>query len=191
MCVIYERSKNLLHVANCGDCRCIVFKTDRIVSTDKLLPSPMLQKSTDSSSLKVKSITTDHRVEYLTEEERDVIIKKGGIIDFNCIGRINSFPDISVTRSIGDVYYKEPTNLLLSEPDIFEYIPECNVFMFFATDGVFDGMKNEEIAEFITSNYKINTPIEENENIISKLFYIAKRNYNADDNLTGMLLSFL
>lgn len=191
MCVIYEKSKNLLHVANCGDCRCIVFKTDTIISTDKLLPPPMLEKSTDYSSIKVKSITTDHRVEYLTEEERDVIIKKGGIIDYNCIGRINSFPDISVTRSIGDVYYKEPTNLLLSEPDIFEYIPESSVFIFFATDGVFDGMKNEEIAEFITNNYNIKAPVEENENIISKLFYIAKRNYNADDNLTGMLLSFL
>lgn len=191
ICVIYEKSKNLIHIANCGDCRCIVFKNNTITTpTDTTLPPPVIPNSSNSC-LKVKSLTTDHRVEYLTEEERDIISKKGGIIDYNCIGRINSFPDISVTRSIGDVNYKEPTDLLLSQPEIFQYVPEMDGFMFFATDGIFDGMKNEEIAQFIINNY--NTDIEEdyNKNIISKLFYIAKRNYDADDNLTGILLSFL
>lgn len=73
--------------------------------------------------------------------------------------------------------------ILSNEPEVFVHKISAGDFLFLSTDGIFDVMSDKKIKELIIDNY-------DNDEVLINLFDIAKRNYEADDNLTAILLQF-
>jgi serine/threonine protein phosphatase PrpC len=126
--VVALREGNLLYCANAGDSRGVLCREDG----------------------KVLALSEDHKPTASTEMKR--ILDAGGFI--SSAGRING--NLNLSRSLGDMKYKQVPNLLPSEqiitaePDITvnEILPGDKFFVL-ACDGVWDVFENQEICDFI------------------------------------------
>jgi protein phosphatase 2C family protein 2/3 len=88
-------------------------------------------------------LTVDHRVDNPVERQR--IERMGGDIDYPYAYR--GFRGLMPTRTIGDQYFK-PIGIIAT-PSVNEYkISEDNFILLAACDGLFDVMRNSEVADF-------------------------------------------
>lgn len=139
-------TKDMLHIANVGDSRCL------LVSNVK-------------GSIKAKVLTNDHCPERPEEEER--IKKCGGVIMTSSQQNVNDsrvlsfgepkrvwskdgkWPGTAFTRSIGDTKAKELG--VCADPEITKLRISKNDTMFvLGSDGIFDFISNEAIAEVVS-----------------------------------------
>jgi len=127
--VVALRVGNLLYCANAGDSRGVLCR--------------------DGGA--AYALSDDHKPSAAVEIAR--IEKAGGFVNVN--GRING--NLNLSRSIGDMKYKQVGSLLPSEqmitaePDITvtEILP-TDKFFTLACDGVWDVLSNQEICDFIS-----------------------------------------
>lgn len=138
----------------------------------------------DSRALLVRSdksfhqLSTDHRPSNLKEKER--IISRGGFfLHFNGIGRVNGI--LGVTRSFGDTILEE---LITAEPEIIEYDIKANdSFLVLASDGLWDVMKNKQVADHLCRHSKQLNREELLKNLIDTAMRLGSR-----DNITVLLI---
>lgn len=127
--VVALRVGNLLYCANAGDSRGVMCRGDA----------------------QAHALSEDHKPSSSVEIAR--IEKAGGFVNVN--GRING--NLNLSRSIGDMKYKQVGTLLPSEqmitaePDVTvtEILP-TDKFFTLACDGVWDVLSNQEICDFIS-----------------------------------------
>lgn len=114
-----------IFIANAGDTRMIMVSQD-----------------------KVEQITRDHRT--FDPEECERISKSGGIINGVYVYKDNY--GVMPTRTLGDSFFKDVG--VIAEPEVFSRkIPDTpDTFFIMATDGLWDAMSNEELAEIFMDN---------------------------------------
>ena len=118
--------KNHLYVANCGDCRCVIFKGGKAID-----------------------LSRDHKPNLQDEKAR--IEKAGGYIEDNKIKGL-----ISVSRCFGDFEYKKTKNtksvdqMITANPEVkdFEISKDCEFFII-ACDGIWDCLDSQKCCEWI------------------------------------------
>ncbi len=135
---IYEEISEKLKDNDCGACTANFFIKDQKIFFANVGDARILVISKN----KVHQLTTVHRIDNSLEEER--IKKMGGLIDYPYVYR--GFDGLMPTRTIGDEYFK-PIGIICT-PSVGKYkISKNDLFLIAATDGHFDIMKNEEVAE--------------------------------------------
>lgn len=176
VCIIFgpdpTDGKLKLVVGNCGDSKLV------------------LGYKSGSNSISAKRLTREHRLSDINERSR--IEKAGGRVEF-CNGtwrvlvkrqKRYSF-DISTkciglctSRSIGDIYMKEPQLLCISDPEITVYDIDIDndLFLILATDGITDFFTDKELVEIVKRNLKL-SPVE----AASKLTKEAEKKGSLDD----------
>jgi len=136
--VVVFKLENTLYCANAGDSRAVLCRGDGIVH----------------------ALSEDHKPSSVIESSR--IEKAGGFVNVN--GRING--NLNLSRSIGDMKYKQVPNLMPSdqmitaEPDITK--TELSVhdkYIVIACDGVWDVFSNQEICDFISARLYPSWPL--------------------------------
>lgn len=156
--VILKRGKHLW-VANCGDSRAI------IASLTKTIP-----------------LTQDHKPNTPKEYER-ITSQPGGFVarmGRDDVPRVNGV--LAVSRSIGDLQLHP---YVTWKPEIiFHDIKEDDMFVFMATDGVWDALDNDQVADIV--RYGIMHHQEKN---IGTIIEKTARQNRSTDNLSFVLFT--
>lgn len=133
---------NKLIISNVGDSRVVVGLED------------------DKGNITAKQMTVDHNCN--NKEEYDRIIAKGGRVEALQFGEESfgplrifkgslPYPGLVVSRSLGDEVARRLG--VISKPDISIIdIDEKLKFCVLATDGVWDGLSNDEVVEIVNAN---------------------------------------
>jgi len=133
---------NKLIISNVGDSRVVIGLED------------------DKGNIKAKQMTVDHNCN--NKEEYDRIIAKGGRVEALQFGEESfgplrifkgslPYPGLVVSRSLGDEVARRLG--VISKPDISIIdIDEKLKFCVLATDGVWDGLSNDEVVEIVNAN---------------------------------------
>eukprot|EP00831_Metopus_contortus_P065593 TRINITY_DN5858_c0_g1_i2.p1 TRINITY_DN5858_c0_g1~~TRINITY_DN5858_c0_g1_i2.p1 ORF type:complete len:326 (+),score=67.58 TRINITY_DN5858_c0_g1_i2:87-1064(+) len=166
--------KNVLYVANAGDSRTIMI----------------------NSKGEAAPLSTDHKPD-LEREKKRISAAGGTIVNGRVEGNLN------LCRAIGDLYYKSKKSLppeaqmITSNPDVLiqELHKDIN-YIVMGCDGVFERLSNQEIANFILKEDKVETsgklsPVVERllDSLIST--DVLKTEGLGCDNMTCILIKFL
>lgn len=129
-------AKGELYVGNAGDSRCVVCCDGKAIA-----------------------MNYDHKLEIREEQER--IIIAGGFIKK---GRVNG--RLNLTRALGDVQFKENPDLEPHEqiisgvPDVTQRkLTEADEFIVVGCDGIWGGLTNQAVVDFIRKRNKDVTPL--------------------------------
>lgn len=143
------------------------------------------------------AVTEDHTPERLDEKKR--VERAGGLV-LNVRGawRIaapanpgamtkasrREYQGLAMTRSLGDLCFKQPTLLSTPEPDV-KVLPltEKDLFVVLATDGIYTHLSNQEVVDLASAHW--NDPEEAGKNIVRTAFQKG-----SDDNLTAVVIQF-
>ncbi|KAK6589515.1 homeobox-containing protein [Cryptosporidium xiaoi] len=175
---------------------CVIFGPDPVDENLKLVVGNcgdsvlILGYRNENNKISAKRLTKVHRPDDVKERERieraggrvelcngtwRIVVKKQQRISFEentkCIG-------INTSRSIGDLYMKEPLLLCTSKPDVTVHNIdiENDLFLILATDGVSDFISEEEFANIVGSMLNL-TPTE----AAGELTKIAEKKGSMDD----------
>lgn len=168
--LIYKLSDECyINVINVGDSRCVLCRNNIAIPLSK-----------------------DHKPNWPEELKR--IKDIGGKIKFD--GFDWRIQDLSVSRAFGDF---DTIPYVTNEPDIFKYqLTKTDKFIIMACDGLWDVMDNQEVVNFILSNYYIdyyypqiysNKNLNQNNNIAKDLAKYAI-NKGSSDNITIIIIFF-
>merc|ERR1711937_507970 len=84
------------------------------------------------------------------------------------------YQGLEVTRSLGDLYFKNPSQLSVCEPEtVVVPLSEKDLFLVLATDGIWNVLSNQEVIDLAASHF------DDAEEAAKKI-----------DNLTAMVLQF-
>jgi len=94
------------------------------------------------------------------------------------------YQGLAMTRSLGDLYFKQPTTLSIAEPEI-QVVPlsDKDLFLVLATDGVYDVLTNQEVVDLVLRHW--DNPEEAAKNVVRSAY---KR--GSEDNLTVLVIQF-
>ncbi|KAL5213882.1 hypothetical protein ABZP36_003034 [Zizania latifolia] len=133
-CVVLIRNNQII-VGNAGDTRCVLSRNGQATA-----------------------LSTDHKPNVPAETRR--IEAAGGSISA-CRGAFRINEGIAVSRSIGDLRYKQNNNFgpelqaLTCSPEIrFEQITDDTEFLVIACDGVWDVMSNQAVVDFVNRSIR-------------------------------------
>lgn len=129
-------TKTHIYIANAGDSRSVLYKTDG----------------------NIISLSTDHKPDLEAEKAR--ITNAGGYV---AEGRVND--NLNLSRAIGDLEYKKNQNLKLTEqliislPDIMvkEITGDCS-YLLMGCDGIWETVPLKDMCVFIEGRIKDATP---------------------------------
>jgi serine/threonine protein phosphatase PrpC len=165
---------NVLYVANLGNSRCILSRSNEALA-----------------------LSEDHKPEDQTEKER--IERAGGQVVRNRVIKDNN--SIKVCRSFGNHLFKRNPSLppkeqmIIAWPDIVveQLKPNKDEFMVLMSDGVWNCISNEEVISFVTHRIqttdKLSTICEE---LFARLLpqVIPTKGIVGKDNMTFMIVKF-
>ena len=129
-------AKNLIYVANAGDSRAVLSRNKKAIA-----------------------ISQDHKPSHVSERER--IVAAGGFV---CempggISRVNG--NLSLSRAIGDLRYKQNPDLdpaaqiITAEPDVHTVqLTGEEDFLVLACDGIWDVKDNQQVVDFVHERLK-------------------------------------
>lgn len=125
-CLMVLQNSKELWVANIGDCRALINRGDEALQ-----------------------ITIDHKPSLKSEYDR--IQSVGGFVTTDRTGVSRVYGNLALSRAFGDFKLNPAVTWV---PDIFNYtlFKECS-YVFVASDGVYDAVKNEEIVKIINDEY--------------------------------------
>lgn len=143
------------------------------------------------------SVTEDHTPERLDEKKR--VERAGGLVlnvrgawriaapanpNANTKASRREYQGLAMTRSLGDLAFKQPTQLSTPEPDV-KVLPltEKDLFVVLATDGIFTHLSNQEVVDLAGKHWS--DPEEASKNIVRTAFQKG-----SDDNLTAVVIQF-
>jgi len=94
------------------------------------------------------------------------------------------YQGLAMTRSFGDLYFKQPTLLSIAEPEI-QIVPlsDKDLFVVLATDGIYDILSNQEVVDLVLRHW--DDPEEAAKNVVRSAY---KR--GSEDNLTVLVIQF-
>ena len=89
-----------------------------------------------------------------------------------------------MTRSFGDLYFKQPSQLVLATPEVkvFPLKPK-DMFCVLCTDGILDVLSNQDVVD-LALKYPCD-PWEAAKNVVRTAFYKG-----SEDNLTALVVQF-
>jgi len=143
------------------------------------------------------AVTEDHTPERIEEKKR--VERAGGLV-LNVRGawRIaapanpngmskasrREYQGLAMTRSMGDLHFKQPSMLSTSEPDV-KVLPltDKDLFVVLATDGIYTHMSNQEVVDLASKHWQ--DPEEAAKVIVRTAFQRG-----SDDNLTAVVIQF-
>ena len=173
---------NTLWVANAGDSRCIVGGKDGKVKFATVDHKP------DSPGEKARIVAADHTVEMVSE------LSNGKRIT---VARVDG--NLACSRSIGDSDMKDfgvpqEKQAVTCVPDVFEHpiAPGVDRFVVLASDGLWDVMSSEQVAEFVYKRIKkgkIDQALVDS--VANELVLHATRKLKSYDNTTVVLGVFV
>ena len=185
-CILIIHINNHILCANVGDSRALVAYDDYDNDPELLY-------------LEQAQLSIEYRPEI--EEEKNRIISYGGIVEKaknefgEEIGRHRiwlkgqNYPGLAISRSIGDL--KGKTIGIISEPGILEYdVNETTKYIVIASDGVWECLENEEVAEIGKSFYLENNPSALCQKIIDISTNSWKVNYSSIDDISIVTMFF-
>ncbi|KAH8739247.1 homeobox-containing protein [Cryptosporidium ryanae] len=175
---------------------CVIFGPDPVDENLKLVVGNcgdsvlILGYRNKDNTISARKLTKEHRPN--DKKERERIERAGGRVEF-CNGtwriivkkqqRISfeentKYIGLSTSRSIGDLYLKEPILICTSEPEVTVYNIdiENDLFLILATDGVADFISEEEFASIVGSMLNL-TPTE----VACELTRVAEKKGSMDD----------
>ena len=163
--LVILQSKTHVWVANAGDCRAIM---NGVIENEAM------------------QISIDHKPN--DQREHDRIVEVGGFVAFDPMGTARVNGNLSVSRSFGDFYLAPSVTWI---PDIFNFqIQEKHRFVFAASDGIYDTVKNEEIVAIMNGELKVDKHISEQLRVsCMKVLHLA-RIRGSGDNITIILNLF-
>lgn len=143
------------------------------------------------------AVSEDHKPKRMDEKKR--IERAGGLVlqvrgawrvaastNPNSMSRSarREYQGLAMTRSLGDLYFKQPVALSIAEPEI-QVVPlsDKDLFLVLATDGVYDVMSNQEVVDLALRHW--DDPEEASKNIVRSAY---KR--GSEDNLTVLVIQF-
>jgi len=143
------------------------------------------------------AVSEDHKPKRMDEKKR--IERTGGLVlqvrgtwrvaastNPNSMSRSarREYQGLAMTRSLGDLYFKQPVALSIAEPEI-QVVPlsDKDLFLVLATDGVYDVMSNQEVVDLALRHW--DDPEEASKNIVRSAY---KR--GSEDNLTVLVIQF-
>ncbi|KAF7456457.1 protein phosphatase 2C domain-containing protein [Cryptosporidium felis] len=164
-------NKFKLVIGNCGDSKLILgYKNENNLVFPKQL-TKIHRLSDPNERLRIEK--AGGKVDFCNSTWRVLVKKRRYSFDLStkCIG-------LSTSRSIGDIYMKEPQLLCISEPEItiHEIDLENDLFIILATDGVTDFITDKEMAGIVERNLQY-SPLE----AASELTRAAERRGSLDD----------
>jgi len=94
------------------------------------------------------------------------------------------YQGLAMTRSFGDLYFKQPTLLSIAEPEI-QIVPlsDKDLFLVLATDGIYDILSNQEVVDLVLRHW--DDPEEAAKDVVRSAY---KR--GSEDNLTVTVIQF-
>ncbi|KAL7545138.1 hypothetical protein ACHAWF_008492 [Thalassiosira exigua] len=155
-------TKNLMHIANVGDSRCLLIESDRTGKTSAL------------------ALTTDHTPEHEGEAKRIeacggvVASKQGDTMGLVSTGlgqkrvwsKTGKGCGTAFTRSIGDSFAKSLG--VVAQPDCLLYpLPKTDAAFVLGSDGIFDYISNEEVGNIVA---KFDDPADACRELVGKAF---------------------
>lgn len=169
--VVYlDKANNKIYVINAGDSRCTMGRAGKAVE-----------------------MSIDHKPE--SQVEIDRITKAGSTI---VEGRVDG--NLNLTRSLGDLKYKQRENLkpeeqaITANPDVyvFEYSDDID-FIIMGCDGIWEKRSNDEMVDFVYQKMKGGVPLKQ---IVSDLLLetiapsVMETQGVGCDNMTCILIKF-
>eukprot|EP00415_Alexandrium_ostenfeldii_P004258 UN4258 len=89
-----------------------------------------------------------------------------------------------MTRSLGDLCFKQPTQLSVAEPEVkILPISDKDLFLVLATDGIFNVLSNQDVVDCAGKHW--DDPEEAAKNIVRTAFQKG-----SDENLTALVIQF-
>lgn len=171
---------NTLWVANAGDSRCI------IISKDGKIRFATVDHKPDSPGEKARIIAADHTVEITTE------LSNGKRIS---VPRVDG--NLACSRSIGDSDMKDfgvpaEKQAVTCLPDVFSCEMGVGDTVVLASDGLWDVMSNEQVAEFVMKRLKGGKVDQKMvDGVANELVLHATRNLKSYDNTTAVIGVFV
>lgn len=142
-------------------------------------------------------LNRDHKANEPDEEER--ILRSGGRIDSfkDSNGRpmgplrvwhLNeNIPGLAMSRSFGDGAAVEVG--VIADPEILEMnLSEADKFIILASDGVWEFLTNDEVANIVMPHYLTNSAEKAAENVIKEALKKWKEEENAIDDITCIII---
>jgi len=143
------------------------------------------------------SVSEDHKPTRIDEKKR--IERVGGLVlqvrgalrvatstnpnSMNKSAR-KEYQGLAMTRSFGDMYFKQPISLSIAEPEITVVpLSDKDLFLVLATDGVYDVLNNQEVVDLAMRHW--DDPEEAAKNVVRSAY---KR--GSEDNLTVLVIQF-
>jgi protein phosphatase 1L len=141
------------------------------------------------------AVTEDHKPNRLDEKKR--IERSGGLVlQIKGAWRVaaptnpmkkttrREYQGLAMTRSFGDIHFKQPTPLSICEPDIqVVSLSDKDFFIVLATDGIFDILSNQEVVDLALKHWS--DPEEAAKSVVRSAY---KR--GSEDNLTVLVIQF-
>lgn len=143
------------------------------------------------------AVSEDHKPDRLDEKKR--IERAGGLV-LNVRGawriaapanpRASSkasrreYQGLAMTRSLGDLCFKQPTQLSIAEPEVkIMPISDKDLFLVLATDGIYNVLSNQDVIDCAGKHW--DDPEEAAKNIVRTAFQKG-----SDENLTALVIQF-
>lgn len=94
------------------------------------------------------------------------------------------YQGLAMTRSLGDLNFKQPTQLSVPDPEI-KVLPltEKDLFLVLATDGIYNVLSNQEVVDLASKHW--DDPEEAAKNVVRSAFQAG-----SDENLTAIVIQF-
>jgi len=141
-------------------------------------------------------LSTPHNP-HKSQAEKERVLSVGGKIWNNRVGHpaLNAkFFSIAVSRSIGDMMYKNPEitqnkqSGLIADPEINQvFLTDDDNFLILACDGLFDVITEQEAVDFVYEHMKTTDDLE----AIAKRLVEAAMIKGSLDNITALLVAFI
>merc|ERR1712217_234816 len=143
------------------------------------------------------AVSEDHKPQRIDEKKR--IERAGGLVlqvrgawrvaastNPNSMSKSarKEYQGLAMTRSLGDLYFKQPAALALAEPEVTIYsLSEKDHFLVLATDGIFDVLSNQEVVDLALKH--CHDAEEAAKNIVRTAY-----KKGSEDNLTVLVVQF-
>merc|ERR1712050_132439 len=143
------------------------------------------------------AVSEDHKPDRMDEKKR--VERAGGLVlqvrgawrvaastNPNSMSKSarREYQGLAMTRSFGDLYFKQPAALALAEPEVTIYsLSEKDHFLVLATDGIFDVLSNQEVVDLALKH--CHDAEEAAKNIVRTAY-----KKGSEDNLTVLVIQF-
>ncbi|CAD7953717.1 unnamed protein product [Amoebophrya sp. A120] len=132
------------------------------------------------------------------EKESDFNFSGGSVVDIRGALRVvcstapghkskqqrNQYQGLTMTRSFGDFFFKQPTKLVESTPEVkIQALTPNDQFVVIVSDGICDVLKNQEIVNLALEFY-------DNAEEACKKIVRTAFNKGSEDNLTALIIQF-